>query len=579
MDLLIKEGTVVDGTGAAPRRADVAIENGRIAAIAETGSISAGDAACVDADGLLVTPGFVDVHTHYDGQASWDDLLAPSSWHGVTSLVMGNCGVGFAPVRPDRHRFLIELMEGVEDIPGSALSEGITWGWESFPEYLDAIDAMPRVVDVAAQLPHGALRAYVLDERDRLNEGANAADLQKMETLVREAMEAGAAAFSTNRLPLHTSIHGDPVPGTFASEAELFAMVRGFPDPARAILQSVPAGAMGEDLEAPMKEIELYRRLSLETGCLVTFSLVQIQNAPGLWEQLLERVDAACDEGARLVPQVAGRPAGLLMSWETFHPFVDRPSYQALASLPPHERIQRLREPGTRAAILAEGDHDGASMAIARSSFDTTFSLEDGPVYEPAPETSIAAQAAAANVDPVTLVYDQMCELASEDGTQPGFLHVLFAGYKGGSLDDLGSMMTHPRTVVSLADGGAHCSMICDASMPTYLLKHWVRDRTRGPKIPIEQAIRMLSKDPADLYGMSDRGTLEPGLRADVNLIDLAQIDLHTPEIVRDLPTGAPRIVQRGEGLRATFVAGAETFRNGQETGARPGRLIRKANS
>jgi len=575
MNLHIRNCQLVDGTGAPSRPADVHVRDGIIEDITPPGARVDDGGDTLDAEGRVLTPGFVDVHTHYDGQASWDDLLAPSSWHGVTTLVMGNCGVGFAPVRPDRHQYLIELMEGVEDIPGTALSEGMTWNWESFPEYLDALEALPRSVDIAAQLPHGALRAYVMDGRDKDNGVATARDLSQMESIVRESIEAGALALSTNRLPLHTSIHGEPVPGTFASEDELVALLRAFPKSDRVMLQAVPAGAMGEDLEAPEREVALYRRLSLETGCTVTFSLAQVQTAPKLWERILDLVDEACQEGAKIVPQVSGRPAGLLMSWETFHPFTDRPTYQSLAGLSPLEKLDRLRDREIRNAILGEGAHDQASMALMRNSYDTTFPLDEGPVYEPDPSHSIAERAIRAGVDPDTLVYDSMCDLAGDDASQPGFLHVLFAGYKGGDLSDIGEMMKHPRTVVSLADGGAHCSMICDASMPTYLLKHWVRDRTRGPKLPIEDAVRMLTADPAKLYGFDDRGVVAKGKRADLNLIDMAALDLASPEIAHDLPTGAARIVQRGSGIVATILQGQITFRDGVDTGARPGRLVR----
>ncbi len=576
-NLIVRNGTLVDGTGAAPRAADVVVEGGRVREIAAPGSAALAGAEEIDATGRLVTPGFVDVHTHYDGQATWDSVLAPSSWHGVTSVVMGNCGVGFAPARPDRHQFLIELMEGVEDIPGTALADGITWRWESFPEYLDELDRLPRAVEVAAQVPHGSVRAYVMDERGTHEHLAGADDIAKMAAIVREGVEAGAVGFATNRLPLHTSIHGDPVPGTFANEEELMALVKAFRSTGKGLLQSVPAGAMGEDPSAPLREVELYRKISIETGCVVNFTLAQIQTDPKHWEGVLAAVEAANRDGARLVPQVAGRPAGLLVSWDTFNPFMTRPSYAALAHLPLAERVAKLREPAVRAAILGEGEHDHAGMAMMRNSYDTTFPLENGPVYEPEVDDSLEARAARKGVAPDELAYDLMCDLAEqarEDG-QPGFLHMWFSGYKSGSLADIGAMMQHPETVVGLADGGAHCSMICDASMPTYVLEHWVRDRTRGPKRPIERAVRMLSRDPAELYELSDRGTLEPGRRGDLNVIDLEALKLYTPEIARDLPTGAPRLVQRGEGFDATVVAGEVTFRNGAETGARPGRLIR----
>ena len=573
MDLLISNGTLVDGTGAAAREADVAVKDGRIAAIGAPGSLGAARET-LDATGRLVTPGFVDVHTHYDGQVTWDTLLAPSSWHGVTSVVMGNCGVGFAPVRPDRHEFLIQLMEGVEDIPGTALHEGMHWDWETFPEYLDALEKLPRAVEVAAQVPHGSVRAYVMDERGVNDALATGKDVVEMARIVREGIEAGAVGFSTNRLPLHTSKAGEPVPGTFADHDELLAICKAFRETGKGIVEIVPAGAMGEDLDAPVREVELYRQLSLETGVTITFSLAQIQVAPKHYVDILERVERANAEGAKLVPQVAGRPAGLLMSWETFNPFMASPTYQGLAGLPLAERVTKLRDAATRERIL--GESGGASMAMLTNSYDTTFALRDGPVYEPDAQDSIAARAERLGVDPNALVYDEMLDLAgSGEGGHPGFLHVWFSGYKGGSLDDIGAMMTHPQSVVGLADGGAHCSMLCDASMPTYVLEHWVRDRSKGPKLPVEQAIRMLSKDPADLYALHDRGSLEVGKRADVNVIHLDGLKLHTPEIVNDLPTGAARVVQRGEGFDAILVAGQITFRHGKDTGARPGGLIR----
>ena len=578
-ELLIRTGNLVDGTGAPARPADIAIDAGVFLELAPAGSIDAARfREVIDASGLVVTPGFVDVHTHYDGQATWDPVLAPSAWHGVTSLVMGNCGVGFAPVRPQARQELIELMEGVEDIPGSALSEGIRWAWETFPEYLDALATMARCVEIAAQVPHGAVRVYAMGERGARNEPASGADLEAMATIVREGIEAGAVAFSTNRIPLHTSIHGVPVPGTFANEAELGALLRAVRDGGGRLLEVVPAGAMGEDRAAPLRELELYRKLSIATGCAITFTLAQINTNPRHWERILEETERANAAGARLVPQVSGRPAGLLLSWDTFNPFAQRPSWQAIASLSGPERLHRLREPATRAAILAESSHDGVGMKLLMNSLDATFPLDAGPVFEPDPDASIAARVARSGRDAHAELYDAMCELAEAAGPgRSGFLHVFFSGYKHGSLDDIGAMMRHPDTVVGLGDGGAHCSMLCDASMPSFVLQHWVRDRSRGPRLPLEDAVRMLSRDPAELYGLRDRGTVEPGRRADLNGIDLGALRLHAPEIVRDLPTGAARVVQRADGYRWTLVGGRITFRDGTATGARPGGVIRAA--
>ena len=572
-DVLICNGTLVDGTGAPRRRADVAVRDGRIAEVAP--SIEAEARQRIDAAGRIVTPGFVDPHTHYDGQVTWDPEMGPSSWHGVTSVVMGNCGVGFAPAHPERHQWLIELMEGVEDIPGAALSEGIRWDWESFPEYLDAVERSSNSIDVASQLAHGALRAYVMGERGAANQPATSDDVKAMARIVRESIEAGAVAFSTNRLPGHTSIHGVPVPGTFAPHEELLELLRPLGELGRGIFQVVPAGAMGEDPAASMGEIELYRRLSLETGLKVNFTLAQMNPHPDLWRKMLIAVEAANAEGAQLVPQVQGRPAGMLMSWETFNPFVVSAAYRELAPLPLPERLARLRRPQTRRRILDELDLASPALGILRNSLDTSFTLDDGPVFEPDPEQALGPRAEREGREPLELIYDLMCERAGDGDGQPGWIHVLFAGYKGGSLGDLEEMMDRPYTVVGLADGGAHCSMICDASLPTFMLQHWVRDRQRGKRLSLEQAVRMLSKDPAELYELGDRGVVAPGRRADLNVIDLDALELHLPEILHDLPTGAKRVVQRASGYDWTLCGGEVTFRDGHYTGSTPGQLVR----
>ena len=575
-DLLIRNATLVDGTGAPPRPADVLVRGDRIAEVSEAGSLDAGDAEVLDAAGLLLTPGFVDVHTHYDGQVTWDPILAPSSWHGVTTIVMGNCGVGFAPAKPDERGWLIELMEGVEDIPGTALHEGIRWDWETFPQYLDALEKLPRTIDIATQVPHGALRVYVMGGRGANQEPANADELAEMARIVREAIAAGALAFSTNRMPLHTSIHGDPVPGTFADTEELEALTRAAVEGGSPILQSIPAGAMGEAADATLREIALYREISLRTGATVTFSTPQVHPHPDQWREVLSQSREANAAGAHLVPQVMGRPAGLMLSWDTFNPFNERPSYKEIADVPIEQRVALLREPARRKQILSEGEHDNAGMVIMQHAMHSAFPMDQGPVFEPDPSESIAARAEAAGCDPLEMLYDTMCDLAanSKDG-KTRMMAVFFSGYAAGDCEALGEMMRDPVTVVGLADGGAHCSMICDASLPTYMLSHWVRDRTRGERIPLEDTIRMLTKEPAELYGLGDRGIIEPGRRADLNLIDLAAISLDLPEITPDLPTGASRVLQRGHGYRATICAGEITFRDGEPTGARPGKLVR----
>ena len=575
-DLLVRDAKLVDGTGAPARMADVRCAGGRVAEIAAAGTLARGAGEVIEAEGRLLTPGFVDPHTHYDGQVTWDPVLAPSSWHGVTTVVMGNCGVGCAPARPHERSWLIELMEGVEDIPGTALHEGIRWSWETFPEYLDALERMPRAIDVGAQIPHGALRVYTMGKRGAQQEAATAEDLAAMAQLVREGIRAGALAFSTNRLPLHTSIHGDPVPGTFADREELQALAQAVIDGGGALVQAVPAGSMGEDKDGPVRDVELYREISLATGAAFTFSTVQIHANPEQWREVLARSARANAAGARLVPQVLGRPAGLLASFEAFNPFANRPAYQEVAQLPLAERVRRLREPARRARLLGEGSFDNAGMAIMRHSLRSAFAMDRGVVFEPDAEESIAARAARAGVDPIEMLFDTLCDLAEASvGGKTRMLHVYFSGYAHGDLAAIGEMLTSDLTVAGLADGGAHCSMICDASMPTFMLAHWVRDRTRGPKLPIEHAIRMLARDPAELYGLGDRGVVAAGKRADLNLIDLDRVELELPEITPDLPTGARRVLQRGRGYAATIVAGEVTFRDGEPTGARPGRLVR----
>ena len=577
-EILIRHARLVDGTGGPARDADVRVVGETIAEIGAAGTLEpAADAETIDASGLVLTPGFVDPHTHYDGQVTWDPILAPSSWHGVTTVVMGNCGVGFAPAKADERGRLIELMEGVEDIPGTALHEGIAWDWETFPEYLDALEKLPRTVDVAAQVPHGALRLFVMGERGARQEKATTEDLEAMAGIVSEAIAAGALAFSTNRMPLHTSVDGEPVPGTFAEVEELERLSRAVVEGGGVLVQSIPAGAMAEEPDGMLREMGIYREISQRTGATVTFSLPQMHVYPDQWREVMQACREADAAGASLVPQVPGRANGLLLSWETFNPFMARSSYQEIAHLPMSERLPALMDPERRARILAEPDPEGAgAMAIMASALHSTFAMDEGPVFEPTFEKSIAGRAEAAGVSPLEMLYDSMCDLArdSADG-KTRMMAVYFAGYAEGNMEAIGEMMRDERSVISLGDGGAHCSMICDASLPTFVLAHWVRDRDRGERIPLEHAVKMLTSEPAELYGLADRGTIEEGKRADLNLIDLAAISLDLPEIAHDLPTGAPRILQRGHGYRATICAGEVTFRDGEPTGARPGRLVR----
>jgi N-acyl-D-aspartate/D-glutamate deacylase len=579
MDILIRNADLADGTGGPIRRADIAIEGGRISAIAGAGQCAPANAAeVIEAGGLLVTPGFIDPHTHYDGQATWDDRLAPSCEHGVTTVVMGNCGVGFAPVHPDHKEVLIDLMEGVEDIPGAALHDGIRWAWESFPEYLDALERLPRSVDVAAQLPHGALRTYAIGQGGDVNGPATDAQVELMSHLAREAVEAGAIAFSSNRITLHTSTSGEAVPGTFAEAREVNAILKAArKQDGHALFQVVPAGLMGEDPDGFRRELAFYRSISLETGATVLFTIAQNNVQPDLWRELLDLSDAANAEGARLVPMTINRPGGLLLSWETFHPFSDRPSYLEIASLPLDERLPALRDPKRRTRILAEPIATPMfkhAVGIVMSSLGSTFLPTSLSPNEPDPAASLAHRIEQSGLTPDEVVYDALCDAAEQSGGT-GFLNVFMGNYAEGDLEAVREMICRPGTLVGGGDGGAHVTVICDASYPTYMLQHWVRERERGARIPVETAVRMLSSDPARVHGMHDRGIVAKGLRADLNVIDLSRIALESPRVVHDLPTGAPRLLQSAKGYVATLVAGQITSRDGADTGARPGGLFR----
>ena len=565
-DLVIRGGTVVDGTGAPRRTADVAVDGGRISAV---GSLAGAARRTLDADGLVVTPGVVDVHTHYDGQVTWDPFLTPSAWHGVTTVVMGNCGVGFAPVRPGSEAWLVQLMEGVEDIPGTALTEGITWGWETFPEYLDAVERLPHTVDVGTQVPHGAVRAYVMGDRGARNEAATAEDIAAMARVVEQGIEAGALGFSTSRTIVHRAVDGEPVPGTFAAEDELFGIGRALARLGRGVFELAPAGAMGEDLAAPEREVAWMRRLSAEIHRPVSFALLQVNNAPDLWRDILRLAREATAEGADLRPQVAGRALNILLGFQTFHPFRNRPSYQAIADLPLAERITHLRKDEVRQSILAEGGADDPLLAmIGGGSTARMFPLGEPPDYEPTPDKSVAAIAAREGRPEEEVLYDLMLR---HDGREL----VLFTlgGYSHGNLDDMREMLLHPNAALGLSDGGAHCGAICDASAPTFMLSHWARDRVDG--LPLELVVKRMTSDTARLYGLEDRGVIGAGYRADLNLVDLENLNLRLPEMVFDLPGGARRLIQRADGWKATICGGETTLEDGEHTDARPGRLVR----
>ncbi|MFN6550542.1 N-acyl-D-amino-acid deacylase family protein [Mycolicibacterium septicum] len=581
-DLKITGGTVVDGTGADRFTADVAIKDGKIVEVHRRGAgdpALGGDAAeTIDATGKIVAPGFVDIHTHYDGQVSWDAVLEPSSNHGVTTVVAGNCGVGFAPVRPGQEEWLISLMEGVEDIPGTALTEGITWGWETFGEYLDVIGQRELAVDMGTQIAHGAIRAYAMGERGARNEPANPEDIKAMAKLVQEAIEAGALGFSSSRTIAHTAMDGEPVPGTFAAEDELFALGRATAAGGAAVFELAPQGAAGEDIVAPKKELEWMRRLGEEIDCALSFALIQVDADPNLWREQLDLSAAAHQAGSRLFPQVAARPFGMLLGFPGHHAFTHRPTYRRLQAECTREKLaERLADPKVRAAILAEEDlpidpgklFDGMFM-LAQNAANRLYHIGEPPDYEPTEERTVAAIAKQRGLDPLAAMYDLMLE--ANAGAM--LMYPMF-NYSDGNHDAIREMLTHPAGVLGLSDGGAHCSMICDASYPTFLLTHWARDRHRGEKLPLEYVIRKQSHDTAQLYGMSDRGVISVGKKADVNVIDLDALTLHAPRMAYDLPAGGKRLVQGASGYDATIVSGTVTRRHGVDTGARPGRLVR----
>ncbi|CAJ1506049.1 amidohydrolase family protein [[Mycobacterium] kokjensenii] len=584
-DLTITGGTVVDGTGADRYPADVGIKDGRIVAVhRRTGSddpgLTGAAAETIDATGRIVAPGFVDIHTHYDGQVSWDNLLEPSSGHGVTTIVSGNCGVGFAPVRPGREEWLIKLMEGVEDIPGTALTEGITWEWESYPEYLDALEKKSYAVDVGSQVAHGAIRAYAMGERGARNEPATPDDIAAMSALVQEAIEAGALGFSTSRTITHRAMDGEPVPGTFAAEDELFGLGRAMAAGGRAVFELAPQGTAGEDIVAPKKELEWMRRLAGEIDRPVSFALIQVDADPNLWREQLEISADAHRAGSALYPQVAARPFGMLLGFPGHHAFTHRPTYRRLAAECSRDELaRRLADPAVKAAILAEDDlpvdtslqFDGM-FALVQHSLHRIYDLGDPPDYEPTPDRSVAAIAEQRGEDPLSTLYDLM--LAADAGAM---LMLPFFNYADGNHDAIREMLTHPAGVLGLSDGGAHCGLICDASYPTFLLTHWARDRHRGDKLPLEYVIRKQCRDTAQLFGLTDRGTIETGKKADLNVIDMDALTLLPARMAYDLPAGGRRLLQGASGYDATVVSGTVTRRHGVDTGARPGRLVRGA--
>lgn len=572
-DLIIRGGSIVDGTGSPAFIGDVALKDGLIAAV---GQIAGTAEAEIDAHGKVVTPGFVDIHTHYDGQATWDQEMAPSSWHGVTTVVMGNCGVGFAPAKPDRHEWLISLMEGVEDIPGTALAEGMTWDWETFPEYLNALEKLPRTVDVGTHVPHGAVRAYVLGDREQPGAVPTAEDIAAMSRIVEEGVRAGALGFSTSRTVLHKSVDGELVPGTTATPEELTAI-------GRAMGRAQAAGGhavfeMASDLKRDWNEFVWMGQLSREAGIPVTFAALQsIAKELSLDEQIA-LMRAENDNGANIVAQIALRGNGIIMAWQgTVNPFAFRPSWQAIKELPWAEQKVKLLDPAFKAQLLSEpNDYSAAPMDIIgvvmviSQGWALQYEMDPDFDYEPGPEGSINARAHAAGVDAQEYAYDLLCR----DDAQ-GFIYLPILNYADGNLDFLHPLQHADDTVNSLSDGGAHCGTICDAASPTFMLEHWVKSRKRGARIGLEQAIKRQCRDTALLYGLEDRGLIAPGYLADLNLIDMERLKLGKPWMAFDLPAGGKRLLQKADGYVCTIKNGAVTFRNGTWTGETPGGLIR----
>ncbi len=561
-DLVIRDASIVDGTGAAAYAGDIAIDGGTIAAVGGTAGAARRE---INAAGAMAAPGWIDVHTHYDGQVTWDPIVGPSSWHGVTSIVIGNCGVGFAPVKPADHDMLIELMEGVEDIPSAALHEGVPWNWESFPQFMDALEAMPRALDVATQVPHNPVRAYVMGADAGSDRPSTDAERAQMAAIVAEGLAAGALGFTTSRTKFHRTSTGDHVPSHYADLEELRTIVQS--------LKSHGDGVIGLlcDFDEPEADIAGFRRLAVESGRPLYYLLVQFDEHPDRWRRVLE-LSRPGPDGAVIHPQVCPRPVGFFLGLEcTFHPFVSRAAYREIADLPLAERVQRMRDPEVRRLILSQArTHRSNMMQQVTAGFDKMYRLGDPPNYEPSEEDSILSIARREGREPQEVAYDMLLE---RDGHELIFLP--FTNYTDRNHEVILEMLRDEQSLFGLGDGGAHCGLICDATIPTFLLTHWVRDRARGERLPLEWIVKRQTRDNAAFFGLHDRGVLAPGMKADVNLIDMDRLNLRPPHIVHDLPAGGRRLVQEAEGYLATVQSGTVTFEEGTHTGALPGKLVR----
>jgi N-acyl-D-amino-acid deacylase len=561
-DLVIRNATIVDGTGAPARSGDLAIDGGIIASAG--GKTGAGRRE-IDAGGLLAAPGWVDIHTHYDGQVAWDPYVTPSSWNGVTTVVMGNCGVGFAPVRPGKEGYLISLMDAVEDIPSQTLAAGIKFEWESFGEYLDAMGRIKRAIDIGAHVPHCAVRPYVMGERAADNTDATPEEIARMAAVVREGLRAGALGFSTSRTLVHRTKEKGYVPGTFAAVTEIDALARTLGEAGHGVFEIIT------DLTGDDADLGWVVKMSKDTGRPVSLAAL-ISGRSGMRNrQLWQFVRERNAEGAHIVTQVPARPTAILMSLESsLHPFSTHRSYRPLAKLSPKERVARMRDPKVRAEILADSPavRERGTLRMV-TNFDNFFPLGDPPDYEPTAEMSIGARARRMGVTPQELTYDTMLE---RDGREVIYAPQAYSGY---NLDPYREMLTKDNSILSLSDGGAHCGTICDANMPTYIISHWTRDRVRGDKLPLEFAVKLQTSETAKLYGLDDRGVLAEGKKADINLIDFANLRMRAPEMVYDLPAGGRRFVQRAEGYKYTIVSGEVVLQDGEPTGALPGKVVR----
>jgi N-acyl-D-aspartate/D-glutamate deacylase len=561
-DMVVRGGRLIDGSGEAGRDADVAVKDGLIVAV---GRIAGAGREEIDARGQIVTPGFVDIHTHYDGQATWDQRMQPSSWHGVTTVVMGNCGVGFAPCKPADHDRLVRLMEGVEDIPFPVLSQGLPWNWESYPDYLDSLDARRFDVDIGAQLPHAAVRVHVMGERGANREPADAADIAAMAAIARRAAEVGALGFTTSRTLNHRTSDGQPTPTLTAGEDELTGIAMGLKAAGRGVLQVVT------DFTDPVAEFAMLRRIVERSGRPLSFSLVQSPIHPQAYKALLASLEDAVAAGLPMKAQVAARPVGVLLGLElTVNPFTHYPIYREIAAGALDERVRALSDPDFRARLFASRPESG--IRGAGGAFSRMYPMGSQPDYEPTADSSVTALAARRGVSPEEAALDHMLS----DGGR-GMIYVPFLNYAEGSLDPAFTMLSHPDAIPGLSDGGAHVGMICDGSFPTTMITHWTRDRTRGPKLGLEKVVRMQTADTAAAVGLNDRGRIATGLRADINVIDYDRLALRAPQVAYDLPAGGRRLIQRADGYVATIVAGQTTYRDGEPSGALPGRLLRGA--